>query len=139
MLAPENTLASANLAADLGVYGLETDIHISQDGMPFLMHDDTLGRTTDVATLYPDRARDRAEYFTLAELTRLNAGKWFVEQYPYKTISAGRVSPGQIEAYTHQTVPTLADELQIVRKNKLAFIFDLKQPPDDQPYARSFF
>jgi glycerophosphoryl diester phosphodiesterase len=139
MLAPENTLASANLAADLGVYGLETDIHISRDGIPFLMHDDTLGRTTDVATLYPDRARDRAEYFTLAEVTRLNAGKWFVEQDPYKTIAGGRVSAGQIEEYTHQTVPTLADELQIVRKNKLAFIFDLKQPPDDQPYARSFF
>ena len=103
------------------------------------MHDDTLGRTTDVEAVYPDRLKDRAEYFTLAEVTRLNAGKWFVEQDPYKTIARGRISAGQIEDYSRQNVPTLADELQIVRKNKLAFIFDLRQPPDDQPYTKSFF
>jgi glycerophosphoryl diester phosphodiesterase len=139
MLAPENTLASADLAASLGVYGLETDIHISRDGSPFLLHDDTLIRTTNVNEVYPDRAKERAEYFTLEEVTGLNAGKWFVEQDPFKAINHGLVSPGQIEAYKRQTVPTLADELQIVRENNLVFIFDLKQPPEDQPYANSFF
>jgi glycerophosphoinositol inositolphosphodiesterase len=139
MLAPENTLASANLAASLGVYGLETDIRISRDGKPFLLHDDTFARTTDVEAVYPDRATERAEYFTLAEATRLNAGKWFVERDPYKTIAAGQVSDSQIAEYQLQTIPTLADELQIIRQNQLAFIFDMKPPPGDQPYASSFF
>jgi glycerophosphoryl diester phosphodiesterase len=139
MLAPENTIASANLAADLGVYGLETDIHISSDGMPFLLHDDTFVRTTDVEQVFPDRATDRAEYFTLAEATKLNAGKWFVERDPYGTISSGEVSDSQIDEYLVQTIPTLTDELNIVRQNSLAFIYDVKQPPSDQPYAQSFF
>jgi glycerophosphoinositol inositolphosphodiesterase len=139
MLAPENTIASANLAADLGAYGLETDIHISSDGMPFLLHDDTFVRTTDVEQIFPDRATDRAEYFTLAEATQLNAGKWFVERDPYGTISSGEVSDNQIQEYLLQTIPTLTDELDIVQQNNLAFIYDVKQPPSDQPYAQSFF
>jgi glycerophosphoinositol inositolphosphodiesterase len=139
MLAPENTIASANLAVELGVYGLETDIHISSDGRPFLLHDDTFVRTTDVEQVFPDRATDRAEYFTLAEATQLNAGKWFVERDPYGTISSGEGSDSQIQEYLLQTIPTLTDALDIVRRNNLTFIYDVKQPPSDQPYAQSFF
>jgi glycerophosphoryl diester phosphodiesterase len=139
MVAPENTISSFILAADLGVYGLETDIHISNDGQPFLLHDDTFVRTTDVEERFPERATDRAEYFTLAEAIRLNAGKWFVERDPYGTINNGQVSDPQIDEYMLQTIPTLADVLGIVRENRLAFIFDIKQPPEDQDYAQSFF
>jgi glycerophosphoinositol inositolphosphodiesterase len=139
MLAPENTIVAAKLAADLKVYGLETDIHISQDGLPFLLHDDTFERTTDVATLYPDRIKERAEYFTLAEATKLNAGKWFVERDPYKTIKNGQVSQDQIDQYKLQTIPILEDELQIIKDNRLAFIYDIKQPPEDQAYAQNYF
>ena len=53
-LAPENTLAAAQLAADLGVFGQETDVQMSADGMLFLMHDDTLARTTNVEAVFPD-------------------------------------------------------------------------------------
>jgi glycerophosphoryl diester phosphodiesterase len=139
MVAPENTIASADLAAALGVYGLETDIHISSDGKPFLLHDDTFVRTTDVEELYPERATERAEYFSIMEATRLNAGKWFVERDPYGTIKSGQVSDSQIEEYMLQTIPTLGNVLDIIRDNHLAFIFDIKQPPDDQPYSQSFF
>ncbi|MGE5224681.1 MAG: glycerophosphodiester phosphodiesterase family protein [Omnitrophica WOR_2 bacterium] len=140
MLAPENTLASAKLAAGLGVYGLETDIHISRDGIPFLLHDDTFLRTTDIKTVYPDRAKERAETFTLAEITRLNAGKWFVERDPYQTIAGGQVSRSPIGENSVQTIPTLAEELAIVRQNNLTFsFFDIYPPPDGHPYAGSIF
>jgi hypothetical protein len=42
MLAPENTIAAMQRALDEGVYGVETDIRISKDGVLFLMHDATL-------------------------------------------------------------------------------------------------
>lgn len=139
MLAPENTIASANLATRIGVYGLETDVHVSLDGQLFLMHDDTFDRTTDIASVFPGRQDEPVENFTLAEIRQLNAGKWFVEQDPYHTIRRGLVTPEQVQEYLHQTVPLLADWLEIVRANHLDFRFDLKQPPAGHPYADSFF
>lgn len=48
----------------------------SYDGVPFLMHDSTLRRTTDVAEVFPNRTLLDASMFTWAELQQLNAGKW---------------------------------------------------------------
>jgi glycerophosphoryl diester phosphodiesterase len=139
MLSPENTIAAANLANSLGVYGIETDVLVSQDGEMFLMHDDTLDRTTDVAARFPGRQDEPAANFTWAELSQLNAGQWFVEQDPYGAIKKGLVSPEQVAEYRQQTVPLLTDWLDIVKANGLAFIFDLKQLPAAHPYAGSFF
>lgn len=138
-LAPENTLASAELAASLGVYGLETDLHISLDGFPFLMHDETLDRTTDVAAVFPGRESDLAEAFTLAEVQKLNAGRWFLQTDPYRTVAARLVTDDQAQSYQRLTVPTLAEELGVASKNHLILIFDLKQPPQDHPYYQQFF
>jgi glycerophosphoryl diester phosphodiesterase len=139
MLAPENTLAAANLAAELGVYGLETDIQISRDGELFLLHDDTFDRTTDIKSVFPGREGEPAGNFTLAEIKQLNAGVWFVEQDPFHALSRGIVTTEQVQQYRQQTVPLLADWLDIVRTNHLAFIFDLKGPPEDHLYAGSLF
>ena len=46
-LAPENTLAGLRLAARLGCRGVEFDVMLSADGVPVLIHDETLDRTTD--------------------------------------------------------------------------------------------
>lgn len=48
-LAPENTLASMELAFESGAQGIEFDIQQSWDGEIFLLHDDTLRRTAKVA------------------------------------------------------------------------------------------
>ena len=138
-LAPENTLASAELAASLGVYGLETDLHISLDGFPFLMHDETLDRTTDVAAVFPGRESDLAELFTLAEVQQLNAGQWFLQTDPYRTVAGRLVTDDQAQSYQRLTIPTLAEELEVASKNHLVLIFDLKQPPQDHPYYQQFF
>lgn len=46
-LAPENTLAGIRLAARLGYRAVEFDVMLSADGTPFLIHDETLARTTN--------------------------------------------------------------------------------------------
>jgi glycerophosphoryl diester phosphodiesterase len=46
-LAPENTLAGIRLAARLGYRAVEFDVMLSADGTPFLIHDETLERTTN--------------------------------------------------------------------------------------------
>ncbi|KAJ4935312.1 hypothetical protein JOQ06_016848 [Pogonophryne albipinna] len=76
MLAPENTMMSFEKAVEAGGEGLETDVTISYDGVPFLMHDFTLKRTTDVAEVFPNRTHLDASMFTWDELQQLNAGNW---------------------------------------------------------------
>jgi glycerophosphoryl diester phosphodiesterase len=44
---PENTLAAFKAAIDAGVDGIELDVLLSRDGVPIVMHDDTLDRTTN--------------------------------------------------------------------------------------------
>ena len=45
-LAPENTICSINKAIKYNVKWIEIDIKISKDHIPFLLHDDTLERTS---------------------------------------------------------------------------------------------
>jgi glycerophosphoryl diester phosphodiesterase len=138
-LAPENTLASMELAASIGAYGLETDLRISLDGVSFLMHDDTLERTTDAAMVYPGREKERVEGFTLAEIQQLNAGQWFLQVDPFGTLASRMVTNEQAQSYQHQVIPTLAEVLEIASKHEKIFLFDLKQPPDEHPYRKQFF
>ncbi|MFV0284107.1 MAG: glycerophosphodiester phosphodiesterase [Castellaniella sp.] len=46
-LAPENTLAAMRTGAAAGFGMVEFDVKLSRDGMPFLLHDDTVDRTSD--------------------------------------------------------------------------------------------
>jgi glycerophosphoryl diester phosphodiesterase len=140
MLAPENTLASAEKASSLGVFGLEGDVRISRDGTLFLMHDDTLSRTTNVATVFPSRVKENASDFTFSELRQLSAGEWFVDTDPSGTIAAGLVSPAELKRYRSEPIPTLAEVLQVLKENKLAFaFFDLLAPPKGHPFYDQFF
>ncbi len=44
---PENTLPAFARAVQLGAFGIELDVHLTRDGEPVVIHDDTLDRTTD--------------------------------------------------------------------------------------------
>ncbi len=46
-LAPENTLAGLRIAAAMGLQAVEFDVMLSADGTPWLIHDETLERTTN--------------------------------------------------------------------------------------------
>lgn len=66
---PENTMLAFQKAAELGVDGLEMDIHATRDGVLVVSHDATVERTTN--STGPINA------MTLAELQQLDAGyRW---------------------------------------------------------------
>jgi glycerophosphoryl diester phosphodiesterase len=67
-LAPENTLAAFKLGARHGYRMFECDVKLSSDGVPFLLHDDRLERTTD--------GQGIAGHKTWDELQKLDAGSW---------------------------------------------------------------
>lgn len=86
--APENTLAAFNLAAALNADAVELDVKLSKDGVPVVMHDATVDRTTDGAGRVADLA--------LADL---------------KTLDAGAKKDAQ---YAGERVPTLAEVFEAV-------------------------
>lgn len=71
--APENTLAAFRLAQRFGADGVELDVRLTADGIPVVMHDDTLDRTTD----FNGELKD----FSLADLQSVDAGSWFAPRY----------------------------------------------------------
>ena len=72
-LAPENTLAAFKLGTSHGYRMFECDVKLSSDGVPFLLHDDTLDRTTN--------AKGIAGQQTWAALQQLDAGSWHSSPY----------------------------------------------------------
>ena len=72
---PEHTLLAQALGHGQGAHWIEPDVVLTRDGVPVVLHDVTLGRTTNVADVFPDRARSDGRYhvgdFTLAEVARL--------------------------------------------------------------------
>ncbi len=139
MLAPENTFAAAELAAEYEAFGFETDIRISLDGIPFLMHDGTLERTTNIAEVYPNRVDDDPSQFRMDELRTLNAGLWFIQKNPFNTINSSVISQAQLSINQGQRIPTLTEALELVKENEMVILFDLRYPPRDHPYYEQFF
>uniref|UniRef100_A0A3P8WBK9 Glycerophosphodiester phosphodiesterase domain-containing protein 5-like n=1 Tax=Cynoglossus semilaevis TaxID=244447 RepID=A0A3P8WBK9_CYNSE len=136
MLAPENTLMSFEKAVEAGSEGLETDVTISFDGVPFLMHDRTLRRTTDVREVFPNRTKTSAAMFTWAELQRLNAGGWFLSDNPFGSV--GSLGAEERQRAANQSVCSLLDFLQLAARTHKLVIFDLYRPPRGHPYSMSW-
>jgi glycerophosphoryl diester phosphodiesterase len=77
-LAPENTLAAFRVGAGHGYRAFECDVKLSADGVPFLLHDATLQRTT--------RERGKASERPWHELSRIDAGGWHSRAFAGESI-----------------------------------------------------
>jgi glycerophosphoryl diester phosphodiesterase len=99
--APENTLAGIEAALRFGVDAIEIDLHLTRDGVPVLMHDDTVDRTTDGT----GRVRD----LTVEHIRTLDAG--------------ARTFDGRFRG---ERIPTLADVLDLTRRECL-LVIEIKQ------------
>lgn len=71
--APENTLAAFREAIRLGADCIELDVHLSADGVPVVIHDDSVDRTTN--------GRGPVSALTSRHLRRLDAGAWFSSRF----------------------------------------------------------
>lgn len=137
MLAPENTMLSFNRALQQGATSLEADVTISMDGVPFLMRDHTLRRTTDIRKVFPSRQYEDASLFNWTEIRSLNAGQWFLESDPYWTVGAlTSKDRGRIE---NQTVCGLVEMLRLAARANISALLNIRKPPAQHPRSRSWF
>ncbi|WP_079479809.1 glycerophosphodiester phosphodiesterase [Halobacillus salinus] len=72
-LAPENTMPAFELAAAAGAEGIETDVQLTKDNVPVLIHDENLRRTTNGKGFVQD--------YTYDQLRLLDAGSWFSSKF----------------------------------------------------------
>jgi glycerophosphoryl diester phosphodiesterase len=76
--APENTMTAFAAAVESSADGIELDIHLSRDGVPVVIHDETLERTTN--------GRGLVAEMTWQQLRQLDAGSWFATEFAGESI-----------------------------------------------------
>lgn len=103
-LAPENTIPAYEKAIELGFDYVEVDVNYTKDGVPVIMHDDKVDRTTD--------GTGRVSDFTLEEIKKLDAGSWFGKDAKFKGAK----------------VPTLEETLQVLQ-GRVKLYMDQKYSP----------
>lgn len=104
---PENTLCAFQKARELGAEMIEFDVKLSADGEPVIMHDDNLKRTTD--------SKGPCAAFSLAELKKLDAGRWFSKKFK------------------GEQIPTLVETLSLMSRIGLSANIEIKPCPGRGP------
>ncbi|XP_059731126.1 glycerophosphodiester phosphodiesterase domain-containing protein 4 isoform X4 [Bos taurus] len=138
MLGPENTIMSFEKAVEQGAHGLESDVQISLDEVPFLMHDYDLRRTTNILEVMPNASDEQSNFFYWDFLSTLNAGKWFADSWIKPFFGMKPLSEADRERARNQKIPKLSELLEIARKAKKKVIFDLYTPPRSHPSRSSY-
>ena len=105
-LAPENTLAAFRIGAGYGYRAFECDVKLSADGVPFLLHDSALERTSSGCGEAGERS--------WGELSQLDAGDWFSR------------------AFTGEPLPRLEAVARFCIRNRLALNLEIKPTPGDE-------
>ena len=104
--APENTLPSFELALAQGADGVEFDVQLSKDGVPVVIHDETVDRTTS--------GSGPVGSLTLAQLQVLDA-------------SAGRMEFARVH------IPTLVEVLEVLSGSRVTINIELKNSVVEYP------
>jgi glycerophosphoryl diester phosphodiesterase len=110
---PEHTLAAKAVAHAMGADYIEQDVVLSKDGAPMVLHDIQIDTVTDVAEMFPDRARADGRFyaidFTVDELQSLSAME--------RADRAGEPAfPGRFpRGASSFRIPTLAEEIELIQ------------------------
>ncbi|KAL4658135.1 glycerophosphodiester phosphodiesterase 1-like isoform X1 [Arapaima gigas] len=109
--APENTLAAIREASQNGATGVELDLEFTADGVPVLMHDETVDRTTN--------GSGPLSKMHFSDLRKLDAS------------AKHRLK----EKFRGERVPTLQEAVMECIKHQLTIYFDVKGHPDEAAAA----
>jgi glycerophosphoryl diester phosphodiesterase len=142
--APENTIEAAERGLAAGADAWEFDVQLTRDGVPIVLHDASLRRTTDVATRFADDPRAGRGFlaadFDLDEIQTLDAGAWFVrpEGAPRSAASFGTLQSLEPDARRRFAsgsvrIPTLAEALDWTRSRRWHANVELKSCPSADP------
>ncbi|KAM6913995.1 glycerophosphodiester phosphodiesterase 1-like [Lycodopsis pacificus] len=104
--APENTLAAIREASRNGATGVELDLSFTADGVPILMHDETVDRTTN--------GSGPVSSLLLVQLKKLDAA------------ARHRLK----DKFSGEKVPTLQEAVEECIRHQLTIFFDVKGQPD---------
>lgn len=142
--APENTLEAARLGWEAGAEAWELDVHLTRDGVPIVLHDESLLRTTNVATRFAGDPRSRDGFqvadFDFDEVRTLDAGSWFVgdrgglrSARDFGTFD--RLDPAQVEHDRSGSVfiPTLEEALILTKEQDWLVNVEIKSFPERPP------
>lgn len=110
---PENTLPALQAVIDGGAQFVETDVQLTADGVPILMHDWTLDRTTD--------GEGPVWASTVAEIRALDAGSWYSAEYAGEKVPLFEeflaiLAPSQTHAIVELKGSWRADEVALVER-----------------------
>jgi glycerophosphoryl diester phosphodiesterase len=164
-LRPENTLPSFEIAFDLGVSAVETDVHFARDGIPILYHDpvisDRLCRRISDSSGPKRQTRSLISSLSLAEIRHYAADRnpdveRFPDQEPAVTPLAQRYAAQH--GFDPFSPPTVADlfalaaeycgdlgrkagktEAQQGRVRRIRFDLELKRVPYQPELIGDFF
>ena len=114
--APEHTIASYDLALEMGADYIEQDLQLTSDGVLVVLHDDTLDRT---ARGPAENCTGPVATKTLAQIRTCDVGSWFNETRP----ALARPE------YVGLTIPTLEEVFQRYRK-RVNYYIETKSPDD---------
>jgi glycerophosphoryl diester phosphodiesterase len=142
---PENTLEAARRGREAGADAWELDVHLTRDGVPVVVHDESLRRTTDVSRRFAADPRGDlgflVAHFDLDEVRSLDAGSWFVAPGGGPRTAAGfgmldRLGPGDRARFASGAVrvPTLAEALELTAALDWIVNVELKSFPDPSPH-----
>ncbi len=145
--APENTLDAARLGHAAGAFAWELDVHLSRDGVPVVIHDESLMRTTDVASRFARDSRARCGFrvadFDWNEIRHLDAGSWFVggDGRPRSAQAFGTMAdlaPAALRRFESGSVrvPNLVEALELTRDLDWLVNVELKTFPEADPRLR---
>jgi len=123
---PENTMLAFRKAMEEGADGIELDVHLTRDGVPVIIHDERLERTTN--------GRGFVKDWTFAELRALDAGSGSGPDNGKRvSAEADRAGKGQSAGDSGLRIPALEEYLYLVRGTGIVTNIELKT--DDIPYS----
>jgi glycerophosphoryl diester phosphodiesterase len=104
---PENTMASFDHALESGFPYLELDVHLSLDDILYVIHDDTIDRTTNGIGFIKELHSD--------EIDVLDAGSWFAEEYSEQRIPTLESILIRYQGEAHIFVEMKSDSLTLIK------------------------